>query len=361
MNFFNSKTNVIFSSIALLLVSAIIFLCGIISEKNDDIKSLETQISSNTVTIYEANKKIEEVSSELKKLNEETSKVRSEYNSITAENKTVKLENENIKKENEKLKTENAHIKKSNKTLETAHQIKAQKAEESMAYNGYKICYLTFDDGPSDNTLEILKILKKHNVLATFFVMNTNKIGYLKNIHEAGHTIGLHTYTHDYESIYKNTTTYFDDLLKISNKVYSITGVKSKIIRFPGGSSNKVSEKYSGKKLMPTIITQVAQKGYFYFDWNVDSTDASGNDVSYTKIRDSVLSAAKGRKSICVLMHDSAIKKSTVTALPEIIKGLKEQGYIFKPLLESSYGYHHGLSWHNKHTVIKYLWIFLAR
>lgn len=344
MKFFNSKTNVIFSAVCLLLASAIIFMFGIISEKNNNIKSLENQVSSNAVTIYEANQKIEEVSSELKKLDEETSKIRSDYNNVTSENKKIKQANENIKKENEKLKSENAQIKKSNKALETAHQVKAQKAEEALAYNGHKVCYLTFDDGPSDNTLEILKILKKHNVLATFFVMNTNKIGYLKNIHEAGHTIGLHTFSHDYEGIYKNSTTYFNDLTKISNKVYAITGVKSKIMRFPGGSSNLVSQKYSGQKLMPTLIKQVAEKGYFYFDWNVDSTDASGNDVSYTKIRDSVLSSAKGRKSICVLMHDSAIKKSTVTALPGIIKGLKEQGFIFKPLLESSYGYHHGLS-----------------
>lgn len=337
MEFFNSKINIIFSAIALLLVSAIIFLTGIIAEKNSNIKSLENQVSENSVTIEETNKKLDEINNELKKKEKESSNLNSKYNKVSKENET-------LKKENEKLKKENSKTNKNTSSKKTTAQTTSKKTGTASTKNGKKVCYLTFDDGPSDNTIKILDILKKNNVTATFFVMNTKKMSYLKNIHEAGHTIGLHTYTHDYASIYKTSAAYFDDLEKISNKVYKLTGVKSKVIRFPGGSSNMVSKKYSGKKIMPTLIKQVTKKGYVYFDWNVDSTDASGNNVSYTKIRDSVLSAAKGKSSICVLMHDSEVKKSTVTALPEIIKGLKKQGFTFKALDEKTSSFHHDVS-----------------
>lgn len=345
MKFFNSKTNVIFTAIALLLVSAIIFLSGIISEKNSSIKSLENQVSQNSLTIEESNQKLDEINSELEKINSETEKIQSKYEKATKANSSLKTENEKLKKENKNFKKKTESVKTTSKVTSKKTNTKTEsKTETKPTYNGKKVCYLTFDDGPSKNTLEILEILEKNDILATFFVMDTKNISYLKKIQKAGHTIGLHTYTHDYATLYKSSDAYFNDLNKISNKVYDITGVKSKIIRFPGGSSNQVSRKYSGKKLMPTLIKQVTKKGYYYFDWNVDSTDASGNNVSYTKIRDSVLSSAKGKNSICVLMHDSESKKSTVTALPGIIKGLKKQGFTFKPLTEKSSGYHHNVS-----------------
>ena len=154
--------------------------------------------------------------------------------------------------------------------------------------------------------------------------------------------IGLHSKTHNYAQIYKNTDAYFADLKAISDTVRELTGVESKIIRFPGGGSNTTSKKHC-TGIMTKLATATTQKGYYYFDWNVDSKDASGN-ISYTKIRDNVLSQAKGKKDICVLMHDAAAKTTTVDALPYIINGLIEQGFSFKGLSTDSPGFKHGIN-----------------
>ena len=206
--------------------------------------------------------------------------------------------------------------------------------------SGSKVCYLTFDDGPSKNTPKILEILKKYNAKATFFVINSADIGYVKNIHDAGHTVGLHTATHNYSQIYSSIDAYFKDLQQISDKVESIIGIKPTVMRFPGGSSNHVSARYC-KGIMTKLVTLVPQKGYSYFDWNVSSGDADKNTPSYTYIRNNVLNAAKNKNSICVLMHDAAAKTTTVQALPEIIEGLTKMGYTFEALTPESYGYHH--------------------
>ena len=113
--------------------------------------------------------------------------------------------------------------------------------KELKKNDGDKVCYLTFDDGPSDNTLKILDILKRANAKASFFVIGTSKLDYIKRIHNEGHTVALHANNHDYSKIYKSEEAYFKDLNAIAAKVKKITGVDSKIIRFPGGSSNTIS------------------------------------------------------------------------------------------------------------------------
>ncbi len=335
MNFLKSKTNLSFISIILLCVAIIIYLSATVTEKNKNIKNLNSEITINSSAIENAEKRIAEIESELSKTTSEIEETKSKYNA-------TKKERDSLKKEKAKLEKENASLKKSVNKLSDNHQEKAELTDSKTTSDGKKICYLTFDDGPSDNTLKILKILDKYDAKATFFVINTSKINYVKKIHAAGHTVGLHSYTHDYSSIYTSPSAYFKDLKNISDTVKKLTGVESKIIRFPGGSSNAISKKYSNG-LMPKLVKQTAEKGYFYFDWNVDSSDAAGNNVSYTKIRDSVLTAAVNKNSICVLMHDSYSKKSTVTALPGIIKGLKKQGYEFKALTTKSFGYHHNI------------------
>ena len=171
-------------------------------------------------------------------------------------------------------------------------------------------------------------------------MINSKQIGYVKNIYEAGHTVGLHSATHNYAKIYSSTDAYFKDLEEISNKVESIIGIKPNVIRFPGGSSNTVSKKYC-KGIMSRLTKLVAEKGYYYFDWNVESGDANQNTASYTYIRNNVLSGAKNKNTACVLMHDSSAKTTTVQALPEIIEGLSKMGYRFEALSDKANGYHH--------------------
>ena len=209
--------------------------------------------------------------------------------------------------------------------------------------NKLKTAYLTFDDGPSPNTLNILKILKEQNVPATFFVVGTRYTEYIKNIVNDGHAIGLHTYTHDYSKVYASVDSFFSDLNKIAEAVKTQTGLTPRIIRFAGGSSNMESRKYS-KGIMTTLTKEVEKRGMRYFDWNCDSGDASGTNVPAAKLVQNVVNGAKGKNFVCVLMHDTNAKQTTAQALPEIIKYLKGQGYQFASLNVTSPIFHHGVN-----------------
>lgn len=213
--------------------------------------------------------------------------------------------------------------------------------KEDPAY-GKKVVYLTFDDGPSENTAKILDILDKYNAKATFFVTGNhpeyNK--YMKRAAKEGHTIGLHTYTHNYSQLYSSEEAYFDDLQQISDMVEDVTGKKSKVIRFPRGSSNMISANYVDG-LMTTLTQKVQEQGYQYFDWNVDSTDASGNGVPVSQLVENA--TASDDQYINILMHDTDAKDTTVEALPEIIKYYKDKGYVFLGLDTDSYAPHHNV------------------
>ncbi len=195
-----------------------------------------------------------------------------------------------------------------------------------------KTIYLTFDDGPSNITEQILDILKEENVKASFFVINAddkyNK--YIKREIEEGHTLGLHSYTHKYKTIYHSKEAYFNDLNLIEEKITKITGVKPKIIRFPGGSSNTISK----KGLMKTLIKEVEKKDYIYFDWNIASYDTS--NISSNTIYNKVVSQLKkyNYSHNVILMHDFANNKKTVKALKKIIEYGKKEGYKFDKLSE---------------------------
>ena len=328
MKFFKSASNIILTCVIFVLVGALICSLVVIRKKDGYISSVKSQISENASKIETAEAKI----SEYEKQIAEKDKVNTEISSQL----------EKFKSEKKKLEDENAALKQKIETLSAKKSGQSATAMSSQATvpSGSKVCYLTFDDGPSKNTPKILEILKKYNAKATFFVINSADIVYVKNIHDAGHTVGLHTATHNYSQIYSSIDAYFKDLQQISDKVESIIGIKPTVMRFPGGSSNQVSARYC-KGIMTKLVTLVPQKGYSYFDWNVSSGDADKNTPSYTYIRNNVLNAAKNKNSICVLMHDAAAKTTTVQALPEIIEGLTKMGYTFEALTPESYGYHH--------------------
>lgn len=206
-----------------------------------------------------------------------------------------------------------------------------------------KIVYLTFDDGPSENTKKIIDILDKYDAKATFFVTGNNKKcnKYIKEAYEKGHTIGLHTYSHDYKEVYSSMDAYFDDLNKIGQMVKEQIGFVPKYIRFPGGSSNTKSASYC-KGLMTTLVSEVQNRGYQYYDWNADSTDAAGNNRPVSVI---VKNATQSKaKNINLLMHDTAAKSTTVEALPKIIEHYQKLGYTFKGIDDTSFTPHHGVN-----------------
>ena len=210
-------------------------------------------------------------------------------------------------------------------------------------YSGDGIIYLTFDDGPSENTDKVLKILKKYDAKATFFVTGNNQ-KYNDSIRKAekqGNTIALHTYTHDYATVYSSTEAYFNDLQQISDMVKQITGKAPKYIRFPGGSSNMVSANYS-QGIMSKLDSMVHERGYEYFDWNCSSGDAASNSVPAQTIVDN--STNCNYDQIMLLFHDSSPKTSTVEALPAIIENYKSRGYVFKAISDDTPIFHHGVN-----------------
>lgn len=199
---------------------------------------------------------------------------------------------------------------------------------------GNKTIYLTFDDGPGAHTARLLDILKKYNVKATFFVTGyDNRYNdLLKREAEEGHTVGLHSYTHNYGIIYSSIDAYMEDLLKIQNKVKEYTGIESTIIRFPGGSSNTISRRYR-TKIMSDLTKKVEEVGFRYFDWTIMSGDA-GNTKDPNKIVENVTSGIKEDQPNVVLMHD--IKSYTVDSVERIIEYGLANGYTFAPLTMDS-------------------------
>lgn len=241
-----------------------------------------------------------------------------------------------------KAGTYDVKIVASDRSGNTTDLTKKVTVEKNPEYDG-KVVYLTFDDGPSANTKKIIDILKKNGAKATFFVTGNHPEfnQYIKEAYDNGNTIGLHTYTHDYAAVYASVDAYFDDLQKISDMVEGITGEKSKAIRFPGGSSNTVSAYYT-QGIMSQLVDLVHEKGYEYYDWNVSSGDASGNNVP----ADTLYQQATACESdyCTILFHDTDAKNTTVEVLPRVIDYYKKKGYTFLGLGPNSTAAHHGVN-----------------
>ncbi len=202
--------------------------------------------------------------------------------------------------------------------------------------------YLTFDDGPGVYTSALLDILKKYNVKATFFVTGVGDDDLILREYQEGHTVGLHTWSHDYAYIYQNLDTYFADLARIQERVKNITGEESHIIRFPGGSSNTVSARYDGgTRIMSALANEVEKRGYTYFDWNISSGDAGGANSSDAVYYNVVERLVDGGSSV-ILQHD--IKGFSVDAVEGIIKYGLDHGFVFERLTKDSFTAHHGIN-----------------
>ncbi len=194
--------------------------------------------------------------------------------------------------------------------------------------------YLTFDDGPSDNTDAILDILDDYNIKATFFVVGKDVDTYgdaYKRIVDDGHTIGMHSYSHNYSAIYSSKEAFESDFNEIHDLIYDVTGVDSRFYRFPGGSSNKLSN--IG---MYPFISFLNEEGVEYFDWNVSSGDATSAAFTSAELVDNVMTDVVKYKTSVVLLHDSRGKQATVEALPELIEALQQEGAMILPITDDT-------------------------
>ena len=206
---------------------------------------------------------------------------------------------------------------------------------------GAKVIYLTFDDGPSGYTKKLLQVLDKYGAKATFFVTHNNSVAneMIVKEHEAGHTVAVHTYTHDYKTIYASEKAYFDDLNKMNDIIEELTGERAAIIRFPGGSSNHVSKQYC-EGIMTKLAADMDELGILYYDWNVDSGDAGSKsprtnaqeywEPLYKNVINGIAYKAKNGCFSVVLQHD--VKNFSVNEVENIIKWGLENGYEFRGL-----------------------------
>lgn len=204
-----------------------------------------------------------------------------------------------------------------------------------------KTIYLTFDDGPGPYTSQLLDILAKYEVKATFFVTASypkyqDMIG---RAYREGHSVGVHSYTHDYYTIYSGEKAYLDDFNAMEDIIYDQTGSYTTLFRFPGGSSNTVSSFNPG--IMSRLTSTMEGMGYVYFDWNVSSGDA-GETKDTKQVIENVIDGVSGKRAAVVLQHD--IKDFSVNAVEKIILWGLNNGYAFRSLDESSYTAHHGVN-----------------
>ena len=193
--------------------------------------------------------------------------------------------------------------------------------------------YLTFDDGPKAGTTDvILDILKEENVKATFFITNQGPDELVAREAREGHAVALHTASHDYSYLYSSVNAYYEDLYAVHERVKRVTGQDAHIVRFPGGSSNTISRRYS-PGIMSTLTKDVLEKGFRYYDWNLASGDA-GEIYTADGIYENVTKKLSKDRVNIVLMHD--IKPYTRDALRRIIQYGKENGYYFDKITEAT-------------------------
>lgn len=342
MGFFKQKTNILFLFIIFLLVACLSGVSYFAYEKHNDYVAISTSLTDNNTALQQAQKKIDELTAKIAEYDTNSALSEQEKAELNSQLQSALEEKSRLEQENNNLKSQIEQLKAQKRREELQAQIALRNVNQADAATS-GICYLTFDDGPSDNTLKILDILDSYGIKATFFVVGTAKTEYMPQIVTRGHAIGLHSTTHNYSTIYADVNSYLADIQQISDIVYNTTGVRSNIIRFPGGSSNMVSAQYC-KGIMSDLTVRMPQLGYSYYDWNVSSGDASAARVPAATIVNNVLKGAKGKNSICVLMHDTGAKTTTVEALPAIIEGLDAMGFRFAPLTAEVYGYHQAVN-----------------
>lgn len=231
---------------------------------------------------------------------------------------------------NEEIQTENA-----GKDAAQEEDPVEQEEKEEIKY-----VHLTFDDGPSTSTDQILDILKEYDVKATFFVNgreDEQSIARYQRIVAEGHTLGMHSYSHKYGEVYASKEAFIEDTEKLQKLLADVTGVKPTLYRFPGGSSNRVS----GAD-MDELIDWLDEQGIAYFDWNISSGDSSSGGLSVQQIVSNCTGTIRNHEEPVILMHDSAAKKTTVEALPLVIEKIQAmEGVQMTAITEDTQPVHH--------------------
>lgn len=304
-----------------LFISLKIYIENIMLNKN---KVLTTGINNSITENYDPSEKDEEI--------------------IEKENNIEEKIDENIKdiEENEKDSTSQEFNNNEVINKDYVDDVSVVIPETLYKWNFYrednrKIAYLTFDDGPSEeSTEEILDILLKNDVKATFFTLGTSIDNneradiILKRMLDEGHSIGNHGYSHDYRILYPNRSVdvqaFMNDIEKNDKRLKSILGndFSTRLIRMPGGHSS-----WNGTEALDNVLEE---KGLYQMDWNALNGDAEGIEYSREELLNNLKDTVGDKDVIIVLMHDTDIKKGTVEYLQSAIDYLKENGFEFRTL-----------------------------
>lgn len=189
-----------------------------------------------------------------------------------------------------------------------------------------KIVYLTFDDGPSGSTPALLEVLKEEGAPATFFITETRFPHLLQQIYQDGHTLGVHTHSHDYNYVYWTKDSFLADFSRCYHTIWDATGYRPRIFRFPGGSVNSYN-----RDLIWDLVTEMEGRGFVYYDWNVTSEDAS-TAKTYEEQFDALIAHSGTKSRIIALLHDTAKNNEISLVVREYIRYMKERGYRFAAL-----------------------------
>jgi len=209
-------------------------------------------------------------------------------------------------------------------------------AAMSQAEKTYTV-FLTFDDGPSFNTEKLLDVLREEDVPGTFFVVGVTSardIGLYNRILDEGHALGLHSFDHDMQGVYRNMHTFLKDFTKLDDWVYEKTGANLKIFRMVGGSHSM----YCSSAVREAVLSYMMDNGYACFDWDIDSRDSGHYTVPAWRIAQNVIREAKKKpnQDLIILLHDDGLRTSVAGAAKTIISYFKEQGYTFDTLREDT-------------------------
>ena len=197
---------------------------------------------------------------------------------------------------------------------------------EIAPYREESVAYLTFDDGPDDKiTPQILDILKKEKVKATFFVLGNmveQNPQVLKRIFDEGHAIGNHSYNHVYSELYKSPYDFIEQFVKTDEIIKECTGVRPLIIRAPGGAAGVFNNDY---------WNMLDSCGYVEYDWNICTEDATASAPNASTQLNNVIKqmGKEPPRTLIILMHSKADKEETAKALPQLIHMLRDWGYKF--------------------------------
>ncbi|MDA3850649.1 MAG: polysaccharide deacetylase family protein [Spirochaetaceae bacterium] len=229
---------------------------------------------------------------------------------------------EQLKKQEEILQEQNALL---------------QQEKQDLVIRAEKQVYLTFDDGPSVVTEDLLALLLELHIKATFFVVGANPSEYkesmMRRIVQEGHSLGNHSYSHRYSTIYSSKEAFWQDFMKMEDYLFEVTGIRPMLTRFPGGSRGSYSNR--SMDVMEGLRGDMDRLGYIYVDWNVLGGDVSSDDPDF--FVSEVLRQVQGKTNATVLFHDTAANREILQAIPLIVEELRAQGYHFAALDPKEY------------------------